>query len=226
MSFFLLAKQGFRSLPEKYRGCPSQFCVPSFIHSIARLSHPKSAESLCRSPLCMARYGEARQDKRRPARAVSCRSFGTPKQRGIPRHVSDRLDVSPTFADLPSVSFHSGQAVSGANGDTSGSMTGTDPSRRICCLSQNRKSPPDVCPGRPSSNPPGRTLYHPSFIYLIYTSCLFPYTVLRVPLPAWTCRPDLLDAKVCHRVLIVRTEMYFLQILPLAECNFQERPGI
>lgn len=42
----------------------------------------------------------------------------------------------------------------------------------------------------------------------------------------WPCRPDLSDAKVCHRVLIVRTEMYFLQILPLTERNFQERPGI
>ena len=74
-------------------------------------------------------------------------------------------------------------------------------------------------PARPYLNPP-------SFTYLLYTSCLSPYTVSRVLLSAWQCRPDLSDAKVCHRVLIVRTKMYFLQILPLAERNFQERPGI
>ncbi len=164
-------------------------------------------------------------DKRRPARAVSCRSFGTPKQRGISRHVPERHDVSPSFAGLPTVSFHSGPAVAGANGDTSGSMTGRDPARRSFCLSQNRKSPPYVCPGRPLPDPPGRTLILP-LLYRYIHICLSPYTVSRVLLTAWPCRPDLSDAKVCYHVLIVRTEMYFLQILPLAERNFQERPGI
>ncbi len=153
-------------------------------------------------------------DKRRPARAVPYRSFGTPKQRGIPRHVSDRHDVSPSFAVLPTVSFHSGPAVAGANGDTSSSVTGRDPARRSFCLSQNRKSHPCVCPGRPLPDPPGRTSIFLFYIPFIQ-SCLSPYTVSRVLLSAWQCRPDLSDAKVCHRVLIVRTEMYFLQILPL-----------
>lgn len=154
-------------------------------------------------------------DKRRPARAVSCWSFGTPKQRGIPRHVPDRHDVSPSFAVLPTVSFHSGPAVAGANGDTSGSMTGRDPARRSFCLSQNRKSPPLCLPRQTLVRPARPYLNPPSFTYLLYTSCLSPYTISRVQLSAWQCRPDLSDAKVCHRVLIVQTEMYFLQILPL-----------
>ena len=112
-------------------------------------------------------------DKRRPARAVSCWSFGTPKQRGIPRHVPDRHDVSPSFAVLPTVSFQSGPAVAGANGDTSGSMTGRDPARRSFCLSQNRKSPPCVCPGRPLSDPPGRTLILP-LLHTFYTHPVYP----------------------------------------------------
>lgn len=226
MSFFLLTKQEFRDIPEKCQGSPSRFLPLPFIYPTGRLSHPKSAECLCRSPLCITRYGEARADKRRWARAVSCRSFGTPKQRCIPRHVPDRHDVSPSFADLPTVPFHFGPAAAGANGDTSGSVTGRDPAHRSSCLSQNRKSPPYVCPGRPLSNPPNRTLILPLLHTFIYTFCLSLYTVSRVLLTAWPCRPDLSDTKVCHRVLIVRTEMNFLQILPLAERNWQERPGI
>lgn len=144
-----------------------------FIYPSGRLSHPESAECLCHSPLCITRYGEARADKRRPVRAVPCRSFGTPKQRGISRHVPDRHDVSPPFAVLPTVSFHSGPAVAGANGDTSGSMTGRDPARRSFCLSQNQKSPPCVCPGRPLSDPPGRTSILP-LLHTFYTHPVFP----------------------------------------------------
>ena len=91
----------------------------------------------------------------------------------ISRHVPDRHDVSPSFADLPTVSFHSGPAVAGANGDTSGSMTGRDPARRSFCLSQNRKSPPCVCPGRPLSDPPGRTLILP-LLHTFYTHPVYP----------------------------------------------------
>lgn len=127
-----------------------------FIYPSGRLSHPESAECLCHSPLCITRYGEARADKRRPVRAVP-----------------DRHDVSPPFAVLPTVSFHSGPAVAGANGDTSGSMTGRDPARRSFCLSQNQKSPPCVCPGRPLSDPPGRTSILP-LLHTFYTHPVFP----------------------------------------------------
>lgn len=174
MSFLLLTKQEFRDLPKNSKVAPANFPSLPFIYSSGRLSHPKSAECLCRSPLCITRYGEAKADKRRPARAVSCRSFGTPKQRGIPRHVQERHDVSPSFADLPIVSFHSGPAVAEANGDTSGSMTGRDPARRSFCLSQNRKSPPCVCPGRPLSDPPGRTSILP-LLHIFYTHPVFPF---------------------------------------------------
>lgn len=101
----------FEIYPKNSKVVPANFPSLPFIYSSGRLSHPKSAECLCRSPLCITRYGEAKADKRRPARAVLCRSFGTPKQRGIPRHVPDRHDVSPSFAVLPTVSFHSGPAV-------------------------------------------------------------------------------------------------------------------
>ena len=164
----------FDIYPKNSKVVPANFPSLPFIYSSGRLSHPKSAECLCRSPLCITRYGEAKEDKRRTARAVPCRSFGTPKQHGIPRHVSDRQDVSPSFAVLPTVSFHSGPAVAGANGDTSGSMTGRDPARRSFCLSQNRKSPPCVCPGRPLPDPPGRT----SILPLLHTF----YTILSIPL--------------------------------------------
>lgn len=78
-----------------------------------------------------------------------------------------------SFIDLPTVSFHSGPAVAGANGDTSGSMTGRDPARRNSCLSWNRKSPLCVCPGRPLSDPPGRTLILP-LLHTFYTHPVFP----------------------------------------------------
>lgn len=171
LSFLLLAKQEFRHLPEKCQGSPFLLYIP-----------PDGFPTRNQRNVCAAARsalqdtGEARADKRRPARAVSSRSFGTPKQRGISRHVPDRHDVSPSFADLPTVSFHSGPAVAGANGDTSGSMTGRDPARRNSCLSWNRKShrlPRQtlVRPARPYLNPP-------SFTYLLYTSCLSPYIVL------------------------------------------------
>ena len=163
----------FEIYPKNSKAAPANFPPIPFIYSPGRLSHPESAECLCHSPLCITRYGEAMADKRRPARAVLCRSFGTPKQRGIPRHVPDRHDVSPSFAVLPTVSFHSGPAVVGANGDTSGSMTGRDPARRSFCLSQNRKSHPCVCPGRPLSDPPGRTLILP-LLHTFYTHPVYP----------------------------------------------------
>ncbi len=106
----------FEIYPKNSKVVPANFPSLPFIYFFGRLSHPKSAECLCCSPLCITRYGEAKTDKRRPARAVPCRSFGTPKQHGIPRHVSDRQDVSPSFAVLPTVFFHSGPAVAGANG--------------------------------------------------------------------------------------------------------------
>lgn len=157
MSFLLLTKQEFRDLPKNSKVAPANFPSLPFIYSSGRLSHPKSAECLCRSPLCITRYGEAKADKR-----------------GIPRHVQERHDVSPSFADLPTVSFHSGPAVAEANGDTSGSMTGRDPARRSFCLSQNRKSPPCVCPGRPLSDPPGRTSILP-LLHIFYTHPVFPF---------------------------------------------------
>ncbi len=168
LSFLLLAKQEFRHLPEKCQGSPFLLYIP-----------PDGFPTRNQRNVCAAARsalqdtGEARADKRRPARAVSSRSFGTPKQRGISRHVPDRHDVSPSFADLPTVSFHSGPAVAGANGDTSGSMTGRDPARRNSCLSWNRKSPLCVCPGRPLSDPPGRTLILP-LLHTFYTHPVFP----------------------------------------------------
>lgn len=81
-------------------------------------------------------------------------------------------------------------------------------------VTESEESP--LClPGQTLARPARPYLNPSSFTYLLYTSCLSPYTVSRVPLSAWQCRPDLSDAKVCHRVLIVRTEIYFLQILPL-----------
>lgn len=165
--------KGFEIYPKNSKVVPANFPSLPFIYSSGRLSHPKSAECLCRSPLCITRYGEAKTDKRRPARAVPYRSFGTPKQHGIPRHVSDRQDVSPSFAVLPTVSFHSGPAVAGANGDTSDSMTGRDPARRSFCLSPNRKSHPCVCPGRPLPDPPGRTSILP-LLHTFYTHPVYP----------------------------------------------------
>lgn len=45
--------------------------------------------------------------------------------------------------------------------------------RRNSCLSWNRKSPLCVCPGRPLSDPPGRTLILP-LLHTFYTHPVFP----------------------------------------------------
>lgn len=63
--------------------------------------------------------------------------------------------------------------------DTSDSMTGRDPARRSFCLSQNRKSHPCVCPGRPLPDPPGRT----SILPLLHPF----YTILSIPLYRLPC---------------------------------------
>lgn len=74
LSFLLLAKQEFRHLPEKCQGSPFLLYIP-----------PDGFPTRNQRNVCAAARsalqdtGEARADKRRPARAVSSRSFGTPE---------------------------------------------------------------------------------------------------------------------------------------------------